>query len=269
MLRVCILLILAVIQVLLVHVVVGQDTFHIAFLDVGQGDATYIRAENGKDLLVDGGASRQVLGELASQMSFFDRSIDIVVATHPDMDHIGGLPYVFDRYAVSYFIDPGLERDTGPYEKLSEKSKEAKYILGRTGTSISLSKHTHVEILFPDREIIGNINNSSVVLLVTHRDKKFLLMGDAGKEIERYIQHAVPDIDVLKVGHHGSKTSTGEDFIKAIQPEFAIISAGKDNRYGHPHEEVLQALSKVKTLTTYEQGSIVFTHNGGELRVTP
>ena len=265
MLRVSILVMLLVVQVLLARTAFYEPTFLIAFLDVGQGDATYIRAENGNDVLIDGGASRQVLGELATQMPFSDRSIDVVIATHPDTDHIGGLPYVFERYDIDYFIDPGVERETKAYERLAEEAEEATYILGRKGTIVSLSPDTYIEILFPDREITANINNSSVVALLHHKDTKVLLMGDAGKEIERFIQSEIPDIDVLKVGHHGSNTSTDKDFVEAITPEYAIISAGKDNRYGHPHEEVLNALGETKILGTYDRGTIVFEITGDEL----
>lgn len=265
MVRIAILVCLLVVQGFLLRTALHTPTFSIAFLDVGQGDATYIRAENGNDILIDGGASRQVLGALASQMPFSDRKINVVIATHPDTDHIGGLPYVFERYAVEYFIDPGVARDTKAYKRLLEEADEAKYVLGRKGAVIELSPKTHVEILFPDREIVANVNNSSVVALLHHNDKKILLMGDAGKEIERFIQKEVPDIDILKVGHHGSNTSTDIDFVDAITPEYAIISAGEDNRYGHPHEEVLAALSETKILGTYDRGTIVFEIQGKEL----
>ncbi len=245
----------------------------VAFLDVGQGDAIFIEAPNGNQMLIDGGPGRAVFQPLSEMMPFYDRSIDAVIATHPDADHIGGLPEVLRRYEIGLFIDPGMESDTGVYQALVQavKSSDVRYMVARRGMRIALDeeKNIFLEILFPDRDMTGaDTNDASVVAKLVYGKTSFLLTGDSPQKIEKYlasIDAGNLDIDVLKLGHHGSKTSSSAIFLGYTSPEYAIISAGKDNRYGHPHEEVLARLREfgiTNALRTDEEGTIVMKSDG-------
>lgn len=242
----------------------------VAFLDVGQGDAIFIEAPNGNQVLIDGGANKSVLRQLSSVMSFYDRSIDIVIATHPDKDHIGGLIDVLERYKVEKILDPGLENDTGVYRSLQNSIDEhgVSRTVARRGMIISLDEGVFLKILFPDRDV-SNIdsNDASIIIQLVYGETEFLFTGDSPVKMERYvasIDGKALQSDVLKVGHHGSRTSSSEIFIGFVSPDYAIISAGKDNRYGHPHKEVIETLEQfeIKILSTYEEGTIVFESDG-------
>jgi len=242
----------------------------IAFLDVGQGDAIFIEAPSGAQALIDGGPNKAVLRELGSVMPFYDRSIDIVIATHPDQDHIGGLPDVFKRYDVDYFLESGAVSETGAYHALEStvSLSGAERVLARRGMKISLGDNASLHILFPDRDVSGmESNDASIIAQLIFGETEVLLTGDAPQKIEKYL--AAKDgqglkSDILKVGHHGSKTSTSELFIGFVSPEYAIISAGANNRYGHPHKEVVDTLLRfgVTSFNTSESGTIIFKSDG-------
>lgn len=246
----------------------------VAFLDVGQGDAIFIEAPNGNQLLVDGGKGAQVLSALGSVMAPYDRSIDAVLATHPDADHIGGLPFVLDRYKVDYVFVSGAKSDTAIYKTLGEKisGSGAREVTARHGTRVHLSKDVYFDILFPDLDVskFKETNEASVVGILVYKNKSFLLTGDSPIKIE---QHLISlgsknlKSNVLKLGHHGSRTSTSEKYLGFVSPEYAIISAGCKNSYGHPHKEVLALLEKFKIpkLSTCDSGTIVFETDGETL----
>lgn len=252
-----------------------SNVLTVAFLDVGQGDAIFIEAPNGKQVLIDGGSNKDVLRSLSKVMPFYDRSIDVVIATHPDKDHIGGLPDVLARYTVDLFLEPGIENDTGAYRALENivSKRGVQKIYARRGMQLVLDDETLLRILFPDRSVVGmESNTASIVAQLVYGDTEFLLTGDSPKSIEKYlISLDGKDLksDVLKVGHHGSKTSSNASFIGMASPDFAIISAGEDNRYGHPHKEVLETLEQfeVKIINTASAGTIVFTSDGKSLQV--
>jgi competence protein ComEC len=245
-----------------------KGNFRIVFLNVGQGDAIYIEAPNGNQMLIDGGATNAVLRELSAVMPWFDRSIDVVLATHSDADHIGGLVDVYDRYAVRHYIDNGATNDTAPYFALeSAVEKEGgERLVARRGMRIDLGSGVSARVLFPDRSMEGvETNTGSIVLKLEYGEHSFLLTGDSPSAIEDYLVSLNAndlDVDVLKLGHHGSRTSTSALFVEAASPDVAVISAGKDNRYGHPHREVLQTLEQfgVKSRSTAEEGRIEFRY---------
>lgn len=250
----------------------------VAFLDVGQGDAIYIESPNGNQVLIDGGRDKSVERELSSLMKFYDKSIDVVVATHADEDHVGGLPDVLERYKVKLFLEPGVKGESKTYEELENKvqslsqSNVLKKVLARKGMLIDLGSNVKIEILFPDRDLSGSdTNTSSIVSRVIYGENEFLLTGDSPLSIEKYLisKGASLESDVLKAGHHGSKTSTSDEYVKAVKPKFAVISAGKDNKYGHPHQSVLDILNnnKVKILRTDEVGRILFESDGINLKI--
>ncbi len=246
----------------------------VSFLDVGQGDAVFIESPNGTQVLVDGGYGSAVLRELSSVMDFTDNTIDMVVATHPDADHIGGLPEVFERFRVDTYMHPDIDATTQTYRELvSRIEKEGSSVLvARREMLVDIGGGAYMVVLFPDRDVSrGDANDGSVILKVVYGDTSFLLTGDAGSSVEEYLvgmDSEYLDVDVLKAGHHGSKTSSSEVFIEMTTPEYVVISAGEDNRYGHPHQEVLDVLgeSGAVVLGTYEEGKIEFISDGKQVR---
>lgn len=242
----------------------------VAFLDVGQGDAIFIETPKGRQVLIDGGKNRAVLSGLAAVMGFQDRTIDVVVATHPDLDHIGGLPYVFDRYAVGMVLEPGVLDDGADYDAFlgAVEAEGLEAVLVHSGMRMMLEEGIELAFLFPEGDASEmEANSASVVVRLTYGDTAFLLTGDAPSSIERYLvaRYGIAlESDVLKLGHHGSKTSTSDEFVRAVAPDYAVVSAGCGNSYGHPHEEVLTRLAdaQVTVYDTCSEGRVMFRSNG-------
>lgn len=250
--------------------VCDREQLCVAFLDVGQGDAIFIQSPSGVQMLIDTGRDQSVLRGLGDVMSFSDRDIDYVLVTHPDADHIGGLSEVLDRFEVKEVIRTENESDSGLW-RASESKIEAEgagVLMARRGQTVDLGSGVHVEILFPDTDPTEfESNTASIVVRLVYGDTAFMLTGDSPKSIEEYLvlvegEHL--QSDVLKAGHHGSRTSTSELFLAEVDPDFAVISAGKDNSYGHPHVEVTDALFNygVETFSTAEIGHVVFWSDG-------
>lgn len=247
----------------------------VHFLDVGQGDSILIETPDGVQALIDGGPDGTVIRELGKVMGVFDKSIDVVIGTHPDKDHIGGLTDVLERYKVAHIVKTDNVGETGTaklYESLVG-AEGADIIYAKRGQEIALGASTTLQILYPEGSVRDlESNTSSIVLKVVYGDTSFMLTGDSPKNIEEYLvltegEHLKST--VLKAGHHGSRTSTSELWLAEVAPEYAVISAGKDNSYGHPHVEVTDALfnAGVKTLSTAEQGMITFDSDGEKVWV--
>ena len=252
----------------------------VSFLDVGQGDAIFIEGPTGTQLLIDGGATRGVLRSVRKVMPFFDRSIDAVVATHPDQDHIGGLAHVLGRYAVQHFFEPGNSSQTPASLRLREalQEKGMKPIPARRGMRLLLGGGAYADVLFPDRDVsTAESNTASVVMRVVYGETAFLLTGDSPQSIEKYLVSLEPlasgksglKSNVLKAGHHGSKTSSAEIFLETVNPDVVVISAGKDNRYGHPHQTVVEAIKSrgIGLRSTALEGTVLFTSNGETISI--
>ena len=252
-----------------------EPTLRVSFLDVGQGDAILIQTPSGHTMLVDGGPSRAVLTQLSRQMGYFDRDIDVVVATHPDADHITGLVPVLEAYDVKHVVVSGATSSTGVFGDLDAHiNHEDAYVhVARTGDAIDFGDGVRVIILHPyNGERFKDTNDASVSMVITYGDDTFLLTGDLPISNEKYlISHGLlpKHITVYKAGHHGSKTSTGSQLLSYIKPEYAVISAGKDNKYGHPNPETLERLVKYgkETLSTIERGTISFMTDGKSIEV--
>lgn len=271
---------LAVVVVLLVVVDLTLLTvlFHhergvltVSFLDVGQGDAVFIEAPNGNQLLYDAGPpSGAVLRELSRVMPFYDRSIDVAVFSHPDMDHIGGFLDVLKRYKVDVMMESGAVSDNGIYDatEAAITSEGGAHFVARKGMTINLGDGVFADILYPDRDMATiDTNSASIVLRIHYGDTAFLLSGDLPKAIEEYeVSTYGEDLraNVLKLGHHGSHTSSSEYWLAAVAPDVAVVSAGKGNSYGHPHPDVLALLSKlaIPYLITFNEGTITFKSDG-------
>ena len=246
----------------------------VAFLDVGQGDAIYIEAPNGNQVLIDGGPSKAVLRELSKVMPFYDRTIDVVLATHADQDHVGGLPDVLKKYKVNIFLESGVPGESSSYkelEKIASSSNDIKKILAKRGMDVDLGDGVVLQILFPVSVFDEmETNKASIVAKLVYGENEFLFTGDSPTAIENYlVSLGGLSSDVLKAGHHGSKTSTSQAFVSAVSPQYAVISVGKDNKYGHPNQETLDTLNNfgAKIIRTDESGRIIFKSDGVNLKV--
>ncbi len=253
----------------------GSDSQYlkVAFLDVGQGDAIYIEAPNGKQVLIDGGPDARVLPVLEDVMPLFDTSIDMIISTHADADHIGGLPSVIDNYTVTNVLENGYKGETKIYKKFEEKiiEKNIKKDIAHSGMHIVLDEkeNIYLDIIFPDREVSNmKTNDGSIVSRLVYNDQSVMLTGDATLYTEKIIMQNYNNSElkstILKLGHHGSNTSSGNSWLSAVSPAYTIISAGVDNKYGHPHPDVLSRLEnfKMSYLTTFKEGTIVFKSDG-------
>ena len=242
----------------------------VAFLDVGQGDAIFIETPDGVQMLIDGGPDSSVLRALAKQMPVGDRDLDVVLATHSDKDHIGGLVDVLERYEVDSIITTNNKNDTTVSEAFIMESLQESAVnyTANFGQQLALGASTSLLILSPAGDVSNwETNTASIVAQLRYGDIEFMLTGDMPSGIEDYLvrtQGGNLASEVLKLGHHGSRTSTSGDFLDAVQPKYAIVSAGKDNSYGHPHGEVVDKVRerKIKMLNTAEEGSVVFKSDG-------
>lgn len=263
---------LLILNIFIWSVIFGEESeiLRVAFLDVGQGDAVFIQAPNGNQVLIDSGVNKKVLRELGKVMPFYDRSIDMLIATHPDKDHIGGFPDILKRYKVDFLLHSGRESESAIYGEVVQLTGLAgvRTVEARRGMVVVLDDDVHLNILFPDREVPElESNTASVIAQLVYGETEFMLTGDSPKAIENYLvmlDGESLESDVLKVGHHGSKTSSANAFIGFVQPKYSVISAGKDNKYGHPHEEVLETLGQFGSaiLSTQDKGLIVFESDG-------
>lgn len=249
------------------------DTLSVYFLDVGQGDAIFIESPYKGRMLIDGGKNRQVLSELGKVLPFGDKRIDVVLATHPDSDHIGGLPEVVSRYDVGVFMEPGVESENNIDDELDRRLEEngVRQIIAKRGMVVNFGDGAKLAILFPNQDVSNwETNRASVIAQLVYGESEFLFTGDSPLQIEDTLiklYGKTLDSDVLKAGHHGSRTSTSLSFAQAVSPEYAVISAGKDNSYGHPHKEVLENLAAAgaNIFSTFEKGTIIFKTNGTNL----
>lgn len=248
-----------------------EPVLTVSFLDVGQGDAILIETPDGIDILIDGGPDRSVLRQLPKEMGILDRTIDLVIATHPDKDHIAGLAGVLDRYQVEAYMESGVVHES-PYVdalgKVVENERGIQTYVARRGMRIHLGEGAYADVLYPDRDITNvESNTGSIVMRLVYGNTSFMLTGDAPDTVEEYVANldeGMLESTVLKAGHHGSKTSTSEVWLAAVRPSLAIVSAGKGNSYGHPSPEVIERLNEfgVNTLSTIDEGTITLVSDG-------
>jgi competence protein ComEC len=278
--KVCSFLLLLVFSIVLIsgiYFLISPKKLVVSFLDIGQGDAILVQTPSGHDILIDGGPSDRVLEKLSQKMNYFDRHLDIVLSTHPDADHVTGLISVFKKYKVdTVIVSPALAH-TGVFDVL-EKSildEGSTIYQGTQGDMFTFGDGVVMQILYPyaglTREI-QDTNSYSVSILVSYEDESILLTGDLPSVSEKYLlQDVLPhQVTIYKAGHHGSKYSSGEQLLSYIRPEYAVVSAGKNNKYGHPNNETLERLKKYahQTISTIESGTISFVLNGTSIMVT-
>jgi competence protein ComEC len=253
-----------------------DDNLHISFLDVGQGDAILIQ-KGSWQVLIDGGPSPQEITlELSSKMPFWDRSIDLVILTHPQSDHITGLVEVLNKYQVEQVLYPDLDIDSPIYDEWLRliEEKDIESTIACAGQQIDLDG-VLIEVLNPQKKLFtgteSDIDNNGVVLHISIGEISFLLMADLmwQTELELITERAIPESTVLKVAHHGSATSTTTEFLNVVNPQLAVISVGEGNEFGHPSEEVIarleDKLGAENIYRTDKDGTIEFITDGDRL----
>jgi competence protein ComEC len=258
-----------------------DDKLHVSFLDVGQGDAILIQTSNGQDILIDGGPDPQKINlEMSKKLPFWDRTIDLVVCTQPQADHVTGLVEVLQRYKVKQVFEPGVSYNSSIYREWLRliEDKGIEYNIARAGQEIDLGNGINMEVLNPPEGLFEgtshDVDNNGVVLRLTWGQVSFLFTADIREEAEFELigQRANLKSTVLKVAHHGSETSTSQQFLAAVAPEVAVISAGADNPFGHPSPEVVERLigrlGEDNVYRTDEDGTIEFVTDGERLWVS-
>jgi len=261
---------------LVVYELNQPQLLEVSFFDVGQGDSIFIETPSGHQILIDGGPGSAVLEKLGAEMPFWDRTIDLVILTHPEHDHISGLIEVLKGYKVENVLWTGIIRETAEYREWKEclKDERAQIIIAEAGQKIKVGE-IYLNILHPSENLEGqatkSVNNTSIVIRLVFGQNSFLFIGDAFKSVERKIieRGLAINSNVLKVGHHGSKTSSAKEFIEGVFPEVAVIQAGKNNPYGHPHQETLEVLGEydITVLRTDLDGNIKIMSNGLNYRI--
>lgn len=234
-----------------------DDVFHIAFLNVGQGDSIFIKTPENHQILIDGGPNNTVLDELDDVMPFFDKSLDLVVLTHPQADHLSGLIEIFKRYKIDNVLLTGVNYDSFHYDEFLNEllSTDAEIFVANEKTDFVVGE-VLIDVIYPFEQLLlddfKEVNNSSVVILVNYKDKTILLTGDMEEKIEKELVERgnLGHVDILKIGHHGSKSSSSMEFLQAVKPEIAVIQVGK-NSFGHPTDEAIQRLKDVGVKRIY------------------
>lgn len=248
-----------------------SDELKIYFFDTSEGDAIFINTPQGYHILVDGGPDRKILRLLAESLPYGDRTIDLVVSTHPHADHLSGLLAVLEEYQVNKILTTGVLHTTNDYEEWLKqiKNKNIPYQIARAGDNIEFSDGVRFEILWPEDDLTGqraqDLNDTSVVLRVVYGKTAALLTGDIPQTVEQIlIQEGNLSAQILKVAHQGSNTSSSKEFLQAVAPTWAVILVGANNRYGHPSSKVLNRLQAlgINVLRTDLLGSISFISNG-------
>ena len=257
---------LAILVFIAVYQKTGQKP-EVVFLDVGQGDAMLVILPGDTQILIDGGPSNKISAKLSKYLPFYDKDIELAILTHPHADHLTGFISVFKDYNVKNFIWSGANYESRLYSNFIEALKQegSNVYLAKAGDIVSYGNQQILKILYPPEILLGksfkSIHESNIVSELDLGNKKFLLMGDAEEVVEYRLitSNVISNIDILKVGHHGSKTSTSQNFLQTAKPEEAVIQVGR-NSYGHPTPLVLDNLFKigVKIFRTDQMGDIIY-----------
>jgi len=244
----------------------------VVFLDVGQGDSILIK-NNNTEILIDGGPDTNVINKVSQYLPFYDREIELIVLTHPHADHLVGLVEVLKRYKVDKILLTKVKNGDSGYSEFLNLIEEKKvpYDIAKEKIDYNLGENFDLDILYPFESIEGkeyeDLNETSIVAKLSFDNVSFLFTGDANQEVEKKLLSSDLKSNVLKVGHHGSKYSSSLDFLKAVNPKYAIIQSGKENKFGHPHLITLRHLEnlRVEILRNDEKGDIVCERRGENL----
>ena len=253
--------------------VLKAHLLRVTFFDVGQGDAIFIQTPQGHKMLIDGGPNNTVVEKISQQLPFWDKSIDLVVLTHPDADHITGLVGVFKQYEIKNVLWAGVEKETNIFAEWKEAAlaEGANIWLANAPQVIFWSQtplQENISVLYASAKA-KEVNDTSVVAKLRYGAQSFLFPGDIGRMTEQeMVELGIPlKADVLKVPHHGSKTSSSANFLAMVNPQIGVIQVGGNNRYGHPVQEVLSRFSDfgISILRTDQEGDIIIQTNGNSL----
>jgi beta-lactamase superfamily II metal-dependent hydrolase len=241
--------------------IISDNREKIVFLNIGQGDAALIKFDSGEKMLVDCGLNRKILSKLGKYLSFFDRTIDYLLVTHPDGDHYGGCSDILRRYKIKTIIFGDFKKSNDPYWRAWTKYSQAENAQWKfiDGHEVMMIGNTRLEFFSPDHDLVIKkdatlANNHSIVFKLSNHLGNFLFTGDMEMPLEeallnKYCPSSAPCLalaaDYLKIGHHGSESSSGKDFLQAVLPRYAVISVGP-NKYGHPSSRVLHKLERLK-----------------------
>lgn len=248
----------------------NNDLLKVHYLDVGQGDSIYIELPNNETMLIDAAESYQSENIINYLKNLNYQKIDYVIGTHPHTDHIGGLKDIINTFEIGKIYMPKVVSTTKTYESLlmAIKDKNLKINTAKSGTSIIDTDALKINILAPNNSTYTELNNYSVVTKITYGTTKFLFMGDAEKLSENEIKENVT-ADVIKIGHHGSNTSSSIDFIKKVNAKYGIISVGLNNKYNLPKEETITNWenSGTKIYLTSINGTITAISDGTNIKI--
>ena len=258
----------------------SNNILKVDFLNVGQGDSAFIQTPGGQQILIDGGPDNSALNKLSSLMPFWDKSIDLVILTHPESDHMQGLLDILQTYKADYILWSGVKKNAAEYDKwmsiLDKQQKMgAKILIAEANQEIKLG-NVKIDTLFPLKSIRGEemkntSNDTCVVNKIIFGDDSFLFTGDISSSAEKEMVDSGENVlsDVLKVAHHGSKYSTSDLFLENVNPEIAVISVGAKNTYGHPTPEVLQRLENfdINIFRTDKDGDVKMESDGENIQI--
>ncbi|MCD5396835.1 MAG: MBL fold metallo-hydrolase [Candidatus Pacebacteria bacterium] len=250
---------------------IRPESFEIAFIDVGQGHSTIIKTENNKQIIIDSGNTVDGLSNIFSYLGFFNRYFDLVFITHFDIDHADLFPFLIKNFKITEIFEPSVYNKNSLRDEiiliLNQKNKELKRV--SAGDIFHIDDNTYIKILFPDKFFLNNQltdNENSLVLKINHKNQSILITGDLPRKFEKYLIKKYGSYlksDILLAGHHGSNTSSSEEFLRVVEPRYIIISVGKDNSFNLPSPKVLERIKKLEIpiLRTDEIGTIIFKYN--------
>ncbi len=251
-----------------------SGNLEVTFLDVGQGDAILIRTPQNQKILIDAGPAGKILPPLADELGFFERKISLVVLTHPDTDHIAGFTEVLKRFEVEHVLLTGVQHPTEWYAEILRQIAEQQIptILANAETDFDFGGVV-LDVFWPLENLVGKTpadsNAASISTRLLFGETAVILTGDLDINSEQEILQTPQNLSaqILKLGHHGSRTSNSPEFLAAVNPNIVIVSASEENKFGHPHTEVLERVKDLQILETAKEGSVKLVSDGVKWRV--
>jgi len=247
-----------------------SENLEVVFLDVGQGDAIFIRMPQNQKILIDAGPAGEILPPLAEELGFFERKIDLAILTHPDTDHIAGFVEVLKRFEIEKILLTGVQHETEWYREILRQisKKEIPTIIADAQTDFDFGGGVILDIFWPMESLVGKIpadaNAASIAARLTFGQTALVLTGDLDVNSEKETLKTSQNLSaqIFKLGHHGAATSNSAEFFAAVNPEIAIVSAGAENKFNHPNPEVLERVKSAEILETAKEGSVKLVSDG-------